>query len=103
MPDSDPLWHKCEMICSPLTMYRVNRQPELPDFYLPLGGKLDPKDRWVRVTRLIPWHLIEEDSRSSFATIGMGAPARESCIACGALIIKALFGEIEEATVDGSV
>lgn len=29
----------------------------------------------------------------------MGAPARESCIACGALIIKALFGEIEEATV----
>jgi hypothetical protein len=43
--------------------------------------------------------LIEEDSRSSFATIGMGAPARESCIACGALIIKALFGEIEEATV----
>jgi IS5 family transposase len=80
-------------------MYRVNRQPELPDFYLPLGGKLDPKDRWVRVARLIPWHLIEEDSRSSFATIGMGAPARESCIACGALIIKALFGEIEEATV----
>lgn len=54
MPDSDPLWHKCEMICSPLTMYRVNRQPELPDFYLPLGGKLDPKDRWVRVARLIP-------------------------------------------------
>ena len=80
-------------------MYRANRQSELPDFYLPFGGKLDPENRWVILARLVPWHLIEEDYRSNFATSGMGAPAKESRIALGALIIKERLGITDEETV----
>ena len=69
-------------------MYRANRQPELPDFYLPFGGKLDPENRWVKLAGIVPWHLAEEDYRANFAASGMGAPAKESRIALGALIIK---------------
>lgn len=80
-------------------MYRANRQPELPDFYLPFGGKLDPENRWVKLTKIVPWHLVEEDYRSNFADSGMGAPAKESRIALGALIIKERLGVTDEETV----
>lgn len=80
-------------------MYRANRQPELPDFYLPFGGKLDPDNRWVRLARIVPWHLVEEDYRANFADSGMGAPAKESRIALGALIIKERLGVTDEETV----
>jgi transposase, IS5 family len=42
-------------------MYRVDRQHAFPDFYLPFGGRLDPENRWVKLAKIIPWHLIEED------------------------------------------
>lgn len=80
-------------------MYRVDRQPELPDFYLPFGGNLDLTNRWVRLAQIIPWHLIEDDYRSNFATSGMGAPAKESRIALGALIIKERLAITDEETV----
>lgn len=80
-------------------MYRSSRQPELPDFYLPFGGKLDPDNRWVKLAQIIPWHLVEEDYRANFAQSGMGAPAKESRIAIGALIIKERLGVTDEETV----
>ena len=80
-------------------MYRANRQPELPDFYLPFGGKLDPENRWVKLAGIVPWHLAEEDYRANFAASGMGAPAKESRIALGALIIKERLGVTDEETV----
>lgn len=80
-------------------MYRANNQPELPDFYLPFGGKLDPDNRWVRLAKIVPWHLVEEDYRTNFAGSGMGAPAKESRIALGALIIKERLGITDEESV----
>lgn len=80
-------------------MYRASRQPELPDFYLPFGGKLDPDNRWVKLARIVPWHLVEQDYRANFADSGMGAPAKESRIALGALIIKERLGVTDEETV----
>jgi hypothetical protein len=80
-------------------MYRADGQPTLPDFYLPFGGKLDPENRWVKLAKIIPWHLVEEDYRANFASSGMGAPAKESRIALGALIIKERLGVTDEETV----
>jgi transposase, IS5 family len=80
-------------------MYRADIHPELPDFYLPFGGKLDPQNRWVKLAQLIPWHLAEEGYRANFSASGMGAPAKESRIALGALIIKERLGVTDEETV----
>jgi hypothetical protein len=80
-------------------MYRANQQPGFPDFYLPFGGKLDPENRWVKLSSIIPWHLVEEEYRKNFAASGMGAPAKESRIALGALIIKERLGITDGETV----
>lgn len=80
-------------------MYRDNPQPGFPDFYLPFGGKLDPENRWVKLSRFVPWHIVEEEYRKNFASSGMGAPAKESRIALGALIIKERLGVTDEETV----
>jgi hypothetical protein len=34
-------------------MYRADNQPDLPDFYLPFGRKLDADDRWVSLAKII--------------------------------------------------
>jgi len=94
------VWREIPCTCRvSIGMYRANRQPELPDFYLPFGGKLDPDNRWVTLAKIVPWHLVEEDYRANFADSGMGAPAKESRIALGALIIKERLGVTDEETV----
>jgi transposase, IS5 family len=86
----------CAFLTHHFGMYRVDRQPAFPDFYLPFGGRLDPENRWVKLAKIIPWHLVEEDYQTRFATSGMGAPAKESRIAFGALIIKERLGVTDE-------
>ena len=66
----------------------TTNQSEFPDFYLHFGGKLNTKNRWVKLAEIIPWELVEECYRESLAESGMGAPAISSRIAYGALIIK---------------
>ena len=71
-------------------MYR-EISPELPkidDFYLPFGGHLDEKNRWVILSRKIPWKEIEEEYRKKFSSNNMGAPSKTVRVALGALIIK---------------
>jgi len=35
------------------------QQLTFENFHLPFGGKLDPKNRWVRLADVIPWHVAE--------------------------------------------
>ena len=32
----------------------------IEDFDMPFGGRLDPKNRWVRLAGIMPWEHIEE-------------------------------------------
>ena len=68
-------------------------QPEFPDFYLPFGGKLDSKNRWVRLAQLVPWDVVEscyQIADKAPNADGMGQPALAARIAFGSLIIKAV-------------
>jgi len=71
-------------------MYRTKdtRQLELENFVLPFGGKLDPKNRWIRLARLIPWEEFEEKYAEQFADSEMGAPAKPFRAVLGSLLIK---------------
>ena len=42
-------------------MYRTKdrRQLELENFHLPFGGHLNPRNRWIQLTKLIPWKEFE--------------------------------------------
>ena len=58
-------------------MYRkTERQLPLENFYHPFGGELDPENRWVKISKLIPWDVIEDKYAALFAKNEMGAPAK---------------------------
>jgi hypothetical protein len=59
----------------------------LEDFYLPFGGHLNEKNRWVLLSQRIPWNEIEQEYRKGFSQ-NMGAPGKSAREALGALIIK---------------
>ncbi|MDA3957755.1 transposase, partial [Oceanispirochaeta sp.] len=74
-------------------MYRENngKQQKLEDFYLPFGGHLNENNRWVILSKKVPWDQIEKDYKYKFSSSGMGAPAKSVRMALGALIIKEKF------------
>ena len=71
-------------------MYRrINRnQMAFEDFYLPFGGKLRSDNRWVILSKQIPWEEVEQEYIKDFSEEDMGSPAKSSRIAFGALILK---------------
>jgi len=70
-------------------MYRKKNtlQLEFPDFYVPFSGELDMENRWVVLTKLIPWELVEEIYHADLSP-DMGAPIKSARLALGALLIK---------------
>lgn len=82
-------------------MYKKVEQleTELENFELPFGGKLAEDNRWVIMAKLIPWSELEEEYAKKF-TILVGAPAKSSRMALGALIIKEKLGISDRETVE---
>ena len=82
-------------------MYKKAEQAvtESENFELPFGGKLAEDNRWVIMAKLIPWSEIEEEYAKKF-TLLLGAPAKSSRMALGALIIKEKLGISDRETVE---
>ena len=71
-------------------MYREEdtKQLNLEDFYMPFGGHLDEENRWVILSKKIPWAELEKDYKKKLSGSELGAPAKSLRMALGALIIK---------------
>ena len=82
-------------------MYRDNKSGQLSfkDFNLPLGGKLSSENRWVTLSKLVPWEKYENEYAEQFNK-EIGAPAKPFRMALGALIIKKRLGTSDEETVE---
>ena len=74
------------------------RQFSFEDFYQPFGGKLKKNNRWIILSKLIPWEEFEEKYAEHFAESGMGAPAKSFRMALGALLIKEKLRITDEET-----
>ena len=70
---------------------------EIPDFYHPFGGKMDPENRWIKTKKMIPWEMMEEKYASHFKAIGR--KAKKDQMAMGALLIQQKLGLTDEETV----
>lgn len=82
-------------------MYRKDNANQLKfeDFYLPFGGKLRSDNRWVVLSRQIPWHQIEHAYSANFPNAKLGCPAKSARIALGSLIIKERLATTDRETV----
>jgi len=71
-------------------MYRTPNlyQLEFEDFYLPFGGKLRSDNRWIILSKQIPWQEIEQQYPALFADSSTGNPAKSARIA-----IEGKFGQ----------
>ena len=70
-------------------MYYSTDYEQLPleEFFLPFGGSLDPKNRWVKLSRIMPWEKIEEIYLRTMS-VETGRRAYSSRIAFGSIFIK---------------
>ncbi len=66
---------------------------------MPFGERLDPENRWVLFSSLMPWEELEETYAPQFSRT-TGAPAKSVRMAFGALFIKQRLGLSDEETVE---
>ncbi len=66
---------------------------------MPFCGRLDPENRWVLFSSLMPWDELEETYAPQFIPT-TGAPAKSVRMAFGALFIKQRLGLSDEETVE---
>ncbi len=78
---------------------RHNGQLSIEEFHVPFGGTLDPENRWVLFSSLMPWEELEESYAPQFNPT-TGAPAKPVRLAFGALFIKQRLGLTDEETVE---
>lgn len=83
-------------------MYEHNaNQMVLPhEFFLPFGGQLNPNNRWVIMSNLIPWSKVEDEYIKSLGDPTQGSKAYSVRLALGALIIKERLKLSDEETVE---
>ena len=68
---------------------RDREQMTVDDFAPLLGGKLDAENRWIKMSKIVPWDLVEEIYATKFKDIRPdGRPPIPSRVAFGALYIK---------------
>ncbi|MBU4329058.1 MAG: IS5 family transposase [Acidobacteria bacterium] len=80
-------------------MYKVKDRKTLPLFpeLFPFGGKLNEKNRWLRISELIPWDDLEEEYAKKFSD--MGRPAKDGQLVIGLLLLKHMTGLSDEGVV----
>lgn len=65
---------------------------------MPFGGTLDPENRWMLLSPLMPWEELEETYAPQFIPT-IGALAKPVRLAFGALFIQQRLGLTDEETV----
>ncbi len=78
--------------------YKSSRQLSLDGFSLPFGGKLNPENRWVKWSEIIPW---DELAVAYYQTMDakQGRPGKDARLVIAALIIKHKLTLSDEETV----
>jgi len=82
-------------------MYKSKDRQTLPLFpeLFPLGGGLQRNNRWMKLSRVMPWDNLEEVYRRYFSE-GMGRPAKDSQLMIGLLVVKHIEGISDEKAVE---
>ena len=83
-------------------MYKYTEQQMiLPhEFFLPFGGKLNPKNQWCQLAAMIPWAEIEIKYAQNFKSLTSGQKAFSVRTALGSLIIQNRKGLSDQQTVE---
>lgn len=73
------------------------KTPYLFESLFPFGGKLDPKNRWLKIAGLIPWDELERKYAAYFSN--RGRPGTDARLAVGLFLLKHMSGKSDEEVV----
>lgn len=79
--------------------YMSPSQAFLPGFETPFSQKLDPNNRWVLLSKRIPWDKIASLYNKRMSTSGEGRPPLSARLVIGALFIKHLNNWDDRETI----
>ena len=70
-------------------MYKFKKEKQISftDFNQPQGMQMNPNNRWVKKTAMIPWETIEAEYAKLFPS-HTGMPAKPLRMALGSLLIQ---------------
>ncbi len=74
-----------------------NKTPYLFEELFPFGGRLDANNRWIKISKLIPWEELESRYAAHFSD--RGRPAKESRLVVGLFLLKHLSCKSDEQIV----
>jgi hypothetical protein len=84
-------------------MYK-SKSPQISLFERPenfmMNTGLDPNNRWVKMSKLIPWEKVEAKYAKNFKNTPFSRPAKPARMAIGTLIIKEKYMLSDEETVE---
>jgi len=63
----------------------------------PFGGKLNERNRWLRISELIPWEELEKEYAKYFSDVGR--PASDAQLIIGLLLLKHMTGLSDDGVV----
>ena len=78
--------------------YKSQKQLTLEGFETPFEVKLDPNNRWVKLSQCIPWDELAIGYYQNLS-ITHGRPAKDARLVIGAVIIKHKLCLSDEETV----
>lgn len=79
--------------------FENQNQPCLPGFEKFFGIPLDEGNRWVKLSKVIPWDEFAKAYNQNMSS-GIGRPAKSARLAIGAVIIKHKLCLSDEETID---
>lgn len=78
---------------------KESKKSTVENFKIPNEWKPKEENRWVIMSKIIPWEEFEEEYAKQFAE-NKGAPAKPFRMALGSLIIKEILGISDRETVE---
>ena len=67
--------------------YKPQSQLSIKEFEMPFEADLDPNNRWVILSKVIPWDLFAKEYYKNFKT-NRGAPTKDARLVLGVVIVK---------------
>jgi IS5 family transposase len=83
-----------------LPKYVNNNQLTITGFESPFDKKLNPENRWVKLSNALPWDDLVCIYRKHFPEKQIGRPDLNPCLVLGAIIIKHLYDLDGRETLD---
>ena len=79
--------------------YKSSRQLSISEFKMPFEAKLDENNRWVVLSKIVPWEDFAQLYYKNFKS-NRGAPTKDARLVLGVIIIKHIMKSDDRGVIE---